>query len=103
MQHALENFSLSKNKNRIVILGDMFELGNNASEEHQHIAKLAEDLNFEKIVLVGKNFKNVIVNKAIKFDTSDEAKIWFKSKDKLNSEILIKGSRGMKMENILSE
>lgn len=103
MQHALENFSLSKSKHRIVILGDMFELGDNASEEHQHIAKLAEDLNFEEIILVGKNFKQVITNKAIKFDTSDEAKIWFKSKDKLSSEILIKGSRGMKMENILSE
>lgn len=102
MQHALENFSLSQNTNRIVILGDMFELGDTTLEEHQFIANLAEQLGFEKIVLVGKNFKQTNTNYALKLDTSDEAKKWFQTIEKSNAEILIKGSRGMQMENILS-
>jgi UDP-N-acetylmuramoyl-tripeptide--D-alanyl-D-alanine ligase len=103
MQHALENFSLSKAKNRIVILGDMFELGDNTALEHQSIADLAATLGFEKIVLIGKNFANTKTDTAIKMNDAIEAKTWFKNLDKSNAEILIKGSRGMKMENVISE
>jgi UDP-N-acetylmuramoyl-tripeptide--D-alanyl-D-alanine ligase len=103
MQHALENFSLSKAKNRIVILGDMFELGDNTALEHQTIADLASKLGFEKIILIGKNFANTKADTAIKMVDAIEAKKWFKNLDKTNAEILIKGSRGMKMENIIYE
>jgi UDP-N-acetylmuramoyl-tripeptide--D-alanyl-D-alanine ligase len=68
MQHALENFSLSKAKNRIVILGDMFELGDNTALEHQTIADLASKLGFEKIILIGKNFANTKADTAIKMN-----------------------------------
>ncbi len=102
MQHALESFAKSSTKNKIVILGDMFELGEFAAQEHQKIADLSEELNFDTIVLVGHEFyKTTTTNKIIKFENIDEARAWFVQQDFLNSEILLKGSRSMKMEKVV--
>lgn len=56
MQHALESFAKSEAERKIVLLGDMFELGDETTKEHQFIADLCTQLNFETIVLVGKAF-----------------------------------------------
>ncbi len=102
MQHALESFSKSSSKNKIVILGDMFELGEYAAIEHQKIADLAIELKFEKIVLVGHEFSKSKTNaNVLKFQNSTEAHEWFKQQRFTNAEILLKGSRSMKMERVL--
>jgi UDP-N-acetylmuramoyl-tripeptide--D-alanyl-D-alanine ligase len=102
MQHALESFSKSSSKSKIVILGDMFELGEYAAIEHQKIADLAIDLKFEKIVLVGHEFRKTQTNaNVLKFQNSTEAHEWFKQQRFTNAEILLKGSRSMKMEKVL--
>lgn len=102
MQHALESFAKSSSKQKIVILGDMFELGVDAMKEHQFIASLCEQLHFDKIVLVGNDFsKTQTSNAVLKFQTTNEAQVWFLQQDFSNSEILLKGSRSMKMENII--
>ncbi|HUM51187.1 MAG TPA: UDP-N-acetylmuramoyl-tripeptide--D-alanyl-D-alanine ligase [Chitinophagales bacterium] len=102
MQHALESFAKSSSKQKIVILGDMFELGVDAPKEHQFIADLCTHLNFNTIVLVGKEFNNTITSETvIKFITTDEVKIWFQKQQITNAEILLKGSRGMKMEKVI--
>lgn len=102
MQHALESFSKSSAKNKIVILGDMFELGEFATAEHQKIATLATSLSFNKIILVGNEFyKTKTDNHVLKFLNTIDAQSWFQQQNFIDTEILLKGSRSMKMEKIL--
>ena len=71
-------------------------------KEHQFIADLCAHLNFNTIVLVGKEFNNTITSETvIKFITTDEVKIWFQKQQITDAEILLKGSRGMKMEKVI--
>lgn len=103
MQHALESFAKFSDKKKIVILGDMFELGDASAKEHQFIADVCEQLNFDKIVLVGNKFsKTKTSDQTIKFLTSEEAQSWFKEQNFSGSEILLKGSRSMKMEKVIA-
>lgn len=102
MQHALESFAKSSDKRKIVILGDMFELGQDAPKEHQFIADLCEQLQLDTIVLVGKDFSNTRTSdNVLKFPTAAEAQNWFRQQDFSDVEILLKGSRGMKMEKVV--
>ena len=102
MLHALESFAKSSDKKKMVILGDMFELGDDAPKEHQHIANLSEQLKFDNIILVGNEFSKTQTSDAVlKFKTTEAAHIWFEQQDFTGSEILLKGSRSMKMEKIL--
>lgn len=102
MQHALESFAKSSSKRKVVILGDMFELGEDAPKEHQFIADLCEQLHFDKIILVGNDFSKTKTSGAVlKFQTTADAQNWFQQQDFTNTEILLKGSRSMKMEKVL--
>ncbi|MFV0566704.1 MAG: UDP-N-acetylmuramoyl-tripeptide--D-alanyl-D-alanine ligase, partial [Flavobacteriaceae bacterium] len=58
MKAALTNFNDLKTDNKIVFLGDMFELGKAAKTEHETIADFADSLKVENIVLIGENFHN---------------------------------------------
>src|SRR5690606_20543292 len=55
MEAALDNFNHWEVTNKLVFLGDMFEIGKTASTEHQKIAETATNMGVEQIVLVGKN------------------------------------------------
>ncbi|WP_417620047.1 UDP-N-acetylmuramoyl-tripeptide--D-alanyl-D-alanine ligase [Oceanihabitans sediminis] len=101
MQAALNNFSKLKSTNKIVILGDMFELGSEAEAEHQNIAGLSLKLGFDKIYLVGENFyKTELLSDRIEKHPSFAAfKENFKKPE--NANLLIKGSRGMALERTL--
>ncbi len=100
---ALDNFSNVIHNNKIIILGDMFELGDSAKAEHQLIAEHALNKNFKAIYLVGNNFFNInLKSKHLKlFKTFDELQNEISSINFSNSHILIKGSRGMALERIL--
>jgi len=101
MQAALENFSQLEDLDKIVILGDMFELGESAAIEHQKIAELATLSHFKEVYLIGKAFSTTSVKNAFifkSFETFKSATNFMKFK---NSSILIKGSRGMALEKIL--
>lgn len=101
MEAAISNFNLLKEKNKIVILGDMFELGTEAEKEHQQIASFANNASFQNIYLIGENFfKTNTISSNIKcFKNFDSFKNQFKVPS--NSTLLIKGSRGMALERIL--
>jgi UDP-N-acetylmuramoyl-tripeptide--D-alanyl-D-alanine ligase len=101
MQAALENFNSIKGENKVAFLGDMFELGQTASKEHQNIADLAKKFDFSDVYLMGENFNNV--NTTLKTFKSFEAAANFLNKNALDKKgtLLIKGSRGMALERIL--
>jgi len=100
MEVALDNLNKLSN-NKIAILGDMFELGNEAPKEHQKITDLVTKLNINKIYLIGENFNKVTIkeDKIEKYSSFENFKSKFKEIS--NSTILIKGSRGMALERVL--
>lgn len=102
MRAALLNFEQQEGY-KTAILGDMFELGNEAEEEHQNIADLALSLNINDIIFVGDNFyeSNIKSKKAIKYKSFLDLKKDFNTSEIKNTILLIKGSRGMALERIL--
>ncbi len=104
MHAALENFkNLKTDKQKIAILGDMFELGSAAATEHQVIANYVKNSNFSESYLVGLNFKNTESNGNLifRFRDTDHLIEHLKGSDFQNCYFLIKGSRGMALERAL--
>ncbi|SHH24843.1 UDP-N-acetylmuramoyl-tripeptide--D-alanyl-D-alanine ligase [Winogradskyella jejuensis] len=99
---ALKNFKQLDADKKYLFLGDMFELGDSAKEEHQSIVDLAERYFDENIILVGENFyKTKTKASTYKFSSFEDLKLEFKAQKITNTTILIKGSRGMALERIL--
>jgi len=101
MHAALDNFNLLDATKKVVILGDMFELGEDAKTEHQKIAEFAELLNIDYVLLVGKNFFKTKTENAKKFETFEDLKAFLEIVHFENFHVLIKGSRGMALERAL--
>ncbi|MBD0830760.1 UDP-N-acetylmuramoyl-tripeptide--D-alanyl-D-alanine ligase [Aestuariibaculum sediminum] len=103
MQAALSNFGILKDFNKIAILGDMFELGESAKTEHEHILNIANNQNINQIIAIGSHFFNTefISKKIIKFKSYEDFKINADINAFNDATLLIKGSRGMALERIL--
>lgn len=100
MEAALRHFAANTPEgDRTVILGDMFELGDAAAEEHQRIAALCEELELEKVILVGSNFFRCNTP-YLKLEDFDALKAHIQSHLPGEKHLLIKGSRGMALERI---
>lgn len=103
MAVALENFFQLENKNKIAVLGDMFELGEESSKEHKSIVEMV--LNNHSIVtyFIGKDFyaHKIENEKCHFFLTFDHFSDFFKTNLPKESLLLIKGSRGMALEKTL--
>jgi UDP-N-acetylmuramoyl-tripeptide--D-alanyl-D-alanine ligase len=101
MQAALENFSQLKGENKIVFLGDMFELGKDSKTEHEKIANLTASYNFSKVFLIGKAFSATGAKNAFVSESYESFKNSPNYSKINNATILIKGSRGMALERLL--
>lgn len=101
MKAALENLEAIPAKNKIAILGDMFEVGNTSAEEHQIIIDLLEKLEFSTMLACGKNFYQTSTQEVLKFENFEDLKNYIQRNNFENATILIKGSRGMALERIL--
>ncbi|MFT5958912.1 MAG: UDP-N-acetylmuramoyl-tripeptide--D-alanyl-D-alanine ligase [Polaribacter sp.] len=101
MKVALENFSKIKKASKVVILGDMFELGNESSKEHQEIVNLADAFCFSQTLYVGAHFyKAQTKNK--QFENFEALEAYLIENTLENQSVLIKGSRGMQLERVLA-
>jgi UDP-N-acetylmuramoyl-tripeptide--D-alanyl-D-alanine ligase len=105
MRQALLNLAAMPQSKKVAIIGDMRELGNESAKEHLDILTLAKSLNFNQLITVGNDFgcAHIVYKDASTegshFPTNVEAKAWFKQQAfDSGTCILIKGSRGMKLE-----
>ena len=99
---AIKSFEKSKLQNKVLILGDMFELGQYENKFHQEIIDYCENLNINRVFLVGKIFSKTIHSR--KFLSSAnyiELSKRKEFKEIKNSNLLIKGSRGIQLEKLL--
>lgn len=101
MQAALENFAQLKDENKVVFLGDMFELGNDSEAEHKKIANLVASYHFSKVFLIGKAFSATGAKNAFVSESYESFKNSTNYSNINNATILIKGSRGMALERLL--
>lgn len=103
MAAALENFSNVSADNRIAMLGDMLELGEDSAAEHKAVIESALSRGFSKVFFVGNEFSAVSLasDEAVFFQTSDELAEYLKSNPVQGATVLIKGSRGTRMEKVI--
>ena len=103
MAAALDNFSNVSADCRIAMLGDMLELGEDSAAEHKAVIESALSRGFCKVFFVGKEFASVSVasDNAMFFQTSDELADYLKANPVHGATILIKGSRGTRMEKVI--
>ena len=100
MKAAIENFAAIKGNKKILLLGDMKELGSDTYNEHMAIISLINQYDWNNVLLVGDIFSG-LESTYQSCKNSVQAKDWLKSQNVENAYILIKGSRSMQMEKIL--
>lgn len=99
MTESLKNFSTFSGS-KTIIMGDMLELGEESEKEHYELLKLANTLNFDEIITVGKYFKNANPSE-LAFGNSEELKNYLIENKISSQNILLKASRGIALEKIL--
>ena len=108
MSAALRSFAARPSTDKtakLVVLGDMFELGEESTAEHTALGNLLAELGFTETVLIGPEMAHAYNtcdgSHNHYFATKAEAAAWLQSESLQNRQILIKGSRGMGLETLL--
>ena len=103
MQAALQHFATLPANNKLIIIGEMRELGTFSTEAHQRLLELIAEKQFHRAILVGKNFE-ILASKytfATYFEDTENLIDYLKSHPLSDTFILIKGSRGNQLERIV--
>lgn len=103
MQAAIENFATMKGENKVLILGDMFELEGEADREHQAIGKLIREKGFKNVYLCGSLFKSALheIDYAKYFIRKEELIAELRRYPVRHATVLVKASRGIGLETIV--
>ena len=100
MKAALTNFSFFGDKHKMVILGDMRELGAESLEEHKRVVHQLQEMKLERIWLVGEEFSKAAEEGMRVFKDVEEVKEALKAEPISDSIILIKGSNSTKLHQL---
>ncbi|WP_273213871.1 UDP-N-acetylmuramoyl-tripeptide--D-alanyl-D-alanine ligase [Runella zeae] len=103
MAAAIENFGKLKAKRKVVILGDMLELGEESPQEHLALGKLIAQQKFDLVILAGKLMQDALpaLPKAYYFPDKFSLHNWIVDHPQQDTHVLIKGSRGMGLETVV--
>jgi len=102
MKVAVDNFAKLAAENKIICLGGMKELGEATFNEHQSLIDQLKQSTWTKVVLVGNEFKEC--NHPYQFfESVVAAKKWLNEQNFVQHTILIKGSRGIQMEQLITD
>ena len=104
--------SLAAGKKTIAVLGDMLELGEGSLEAHHAIGRTAARLGVDLVITLGTLGRHIAAgavqagmprDRVLEADTNAEAAQMLRTHTRPGDAVLVKGSRGMKMEKILEE
>ncbi len=104
MAAALETFGMMRQRTKsMVVLGDMLELGEHAEEEHAHIGKILSGMKIDKVCLTGNLIQAALKHMpgALYFPDPFSLRNWLQDSKLEDYQLLIKGSRGMKLESLV--
>ncbi|HEY4651874.1 MAG TPA: UDP-N-acetylmuramoyl-tripeptide--D-alanyl-D-alanine ligase [Pontibacter sp.] len=103
MAAAIRNFGNMNAPRKVVILGDMFEMGSESIAEHTVLGTIAAEQPLDVVILCGKDMQYAAqANPGFKhFETKQELQSWLQQNPISESYILIKGSRGMGLETLV--
>jgi UDP-N-acetylmuramoyl-tripeptide--D-alanyl-D-alanine ligase len=103
MKEAIENLDGMSFNNKMVILGQMNEMGAYSQQEHENLGKLLASKNIQTVVLYGEEMQYALPHlpKAYYFTDKFSLHNWLQDTKPTAQLILIKGSRGAKMETVL--
>ena len=103
MELAIDLIGSMPQEQKVLILGDMFEMGKAADQEHQALLEFIEQAGFKEVHLLGGHFKKAAERTEFSvYNDMDALQRALVRKKYRNSAILIKGSRGMRMEEAVS-
>ncbi len=101
MLHAIGSFSELKGRDKVLILGDMLELGEKSDEEHLRILDLVKSLDFNKVYFVGPGFQKAAKGTGyMSFPDIEAISAYIRENAVENKLVLIKGSRRMTLEKL---
>lgn len=104
MEVAIRTFGqMTGKKHKMVILGDMFELGEHAEAEHRRLGEIVSEYPIDKVCFTGKLIVTALEKapKALYFPDPFSFRNWLQDSQLEDYLILIKGSRGMKLEGLV--
>jgi len=100
MRAAISNFAAAHTERKMLWIGGMKEMGKDEKLEHETLVSFIDSFNWQEVLLVGQEFFP-IEHQYKWFATSEEAAQYVAMQKPVDSSILIKGSRGSKMEVML--
>lgn len=106
--NALDFFLSLEGENKVLILGDMLELGPEEEKYHLSIINSLDISRVSKVFLVGPIFQRMSAKmtagkKILTFSSSENLLSWLEKHPFRNAQILVKGSRGIRLERILDQ
>ena len=100
MMASVSNFIQLKMPNKILILGDMKELGSEALHEHEIIVEMLKKAGIKDVYLIGECFSDILSDFET-FKTVDDFILWLNSNTIVDSTVLIKGSNSMRLKRLV--
>ncbi|UZD21001.1 UDP-N-acetylmuramoyl-tripeptide--D-alanyl-D-alanine ligase [Algoriphagus halophytocola] len=104
MEVAIRTFGeMTGKKHKMLIIGDMFELGEHAEAEHARLGEIVSEYQIEKVCFTGQLIAAALAKypKALYFPDPFSFRNWLQDSKLEDYLILIKGSRGMKLEGLV--
>ena len=103
MAAAIRNFGGMDASRKVVIVGDMLEMGSESAAEHKAIGEIIAEQNFDTVLLCGPEMKHATSadSKFHYFATKAELQSWLQANPVSESYVLVKGSRGMGLETLV--
>lgn len=104
MQNALEFFAGTRGSRKMLILGDMLELGKDSWKEHKAILNFIKNNDFDVTILIGPEFTRAAAGEGHHLFTDPEsAAVWLDAEKPAGYDVLIKGSRGIGLEKLIGK
>jgi len=101
MKESLLSFSKLSSSEKVVVLGEMRELGSYSKSEHKKLSEIIDSYHFEEVIFIGNEFIGIKIANSKYFDSVMDLKDYFNKSKYAEKYILIKGSRANALEKIL--